>query len=1044
MDFVRRFSEISKKDTALAGGKGASLGEMMRAGIPVPNGYVVLADAFELFLEETKLRAEIDASLDSVDPNAMHTIEQASEKIQALVLAAAMPADIVSQIMKQFEELDAPYVAVRSSATAEDSVTAAWAGQLDTFLNTTEATLLQNVQRCWASLFTPRAIFYRFEKGLQTQKIGVAVVVQKMVESETSGIAFSVHPVTEDSNQLIVEAGYGLGEAIVSGAVTPDSYVVEKVPRRIVEVCINTQTRALHRTEGGAGNTWRTITEPKSSSRVLSTDQILRLADIVMRIERLYGFPCDIEWAYENGGFYITQSRPITTLGAPTDRSGRTPKIDADDYYLNFKVGGYSLPFVELITAHYDPSKVLALVDGAGDYYSFYSLQDERQMSQRASEDDFVSILETAAGEVAEACSRLSVLGEAIAARATRKDYQEALDTIAHLCAHFGYFNNAYLDTLSLRASAEVTQKVGTWKNIAREHANDTFFTGCLVYPTMLRDIERQLGVVKGNLDWHRNEEILALLDGHATLPPQAQEERKQGYGFIKEGRGKQLSFVTGTPVIELLKRLYENKGAEDVITGITGHATGQIVRGKVCLIKTDYANLERMAADMAAMESGDVLVSQTTAPELMPAFYKASAVVTDIGGLLSHAAITSRELGLPCVVGTKNASERLQTGDLVEVDADNGIVRILKTMNKEEVALNKEDYILTFWARGVSPLVVDINTRAYARLEALCMLDHGLFKQYFKKSAYTEVLNEGLAFYADENAPTEYQIGLRAHCCTFQNFFDTVIRDADSLSVESIKTFLAYSTTLFGEYNKMNYEYTNKAFLQQDSDPVIAKNLEVVTSFKDEVRAFMNEVFFDERGYVSSISAILSGQFALPANVFANLTQRELLGLFAGQSVGGQIVSRQTGAFVVFYNEELPLDGQEAQETVALFEERVAVSAGEVVGQTANKGKARGKVRTVLVDYSTLSDVRATIEAMSQGDILVAETTAPELLFACKKAGAIVTDMGGLMSHAAIVSRELNIPCIVGTSIGSKVLKDGDLIEVDADRGVVTILKRA
>ena len=255
--FVKSFNEISKHDTAIAGGKGASLGELTNAGIPVPPGFVVLTSAFDQFLKETDLNVEIDSILHTVNTDEVHTIEQASEKIQALILNAKMPQDIADEIKKEFKNLGAKFVAVRSSATAEDSSSAAWAGQLDSFLNTTQDNLLDNVKKCWASLFTPRAIFYRFSflpliKGESSaagisgrtrgseptspgpslvrrgENISVAVVIQKMIQSEVSGIAFSVHPVTEDRNQLIIEAALGLGEAIVSGQVTPDSYVVEK------------------------------------------------------------------------------------------------------------------------------------------------------------------------------------------------------------------------------------------------------------------------------------------------------------------------------------------------------------------------------------------------------------------------------------------------------------------------------------------------------------------------------------------------------------------------------------------------------------------------------------------------------------------------------------------------------------------------------------------------------------------------------------------------------------------------------------------------
>jgi len=311
--YIKNIKELNKSNSDIAGGKGASLGEMTQVDIPVPSGFVILSKTFENFLIETDLNVEIDAILDSVNHKEMHTVENASEKIQALILDAKIPDDISKEIKRFFKKLDSKYVAVRSSATAEDSASAAWAGQLDSFLNTTKENLLENIKKCWASLFTPRAIFYRFEKDLHKQKISVAVVVQKMIESEISGIAFSVHPVTQDKNQLIIEAGFGLGEAIVSGQITPDSYVVEKEPRNILDINVNTQSKGFYRSTKG-GNEWKDIIEPKASSQVLSKEQILELSDLVLKIENHYGFPCDIEWAFEKGKFYIVQSRPITTL----------------------------------------------------------------------------------------------------------------------------------------------------------------------------------------------------------------------------------------------------------------------------------------------------------------------------------------------------------------------------------------------------------------------------------------------------------------------------------------------------------------------------------------------------------------------------------------------------------------------------------------------------------------------------------------------------------------------------------------------------------
>ncbi len=315
MSFTRRFEEILKDDAVIAGGKGASLGEMTKAGIPVPPGFVVLASSFERFLKETDLEQEIDTVFHSVEHDKMHTVEKASEKIRYLILHAKMPQDIADEILNAYRTLDTKFVAVRSSATAEDGTDHAWAGQLESYLNTTEVDLLGKVQLCWSSLFTPRAIFYRYEKGLHGAQISVAVVVQKMVQSEISGIAFSVHPVTEDYNQLIIESGFALGEAIVSGSVTPDSFVVEKEPRRIIDTNIAYQSKALWKGEDG-GNVWRDLTEVEGGKPSMTEAQVLELTEIILTIEKHYGFPCDIEWAFEAGIFYIVQSRPITTLTA--------------------------------------------------------------------------------------------------------------------------------------------------------------------------------------------------------------------------------------------------------------------------------------------------------------------------------------------------------------------------------------------------------------------------------------------------------------------------------------------------------------------------------------------------------------------------------------------------------------------------------------------------------------------------------------------------------------------------------------------------------
>lgn len=326
MSHIKFFKNITKKDVAIAGGKGASLGEMTKAKIPVPPGFVVLASAFDRFLEETQLKEEITARLAKVNPDDINSVDKASNVIRDSVHDRLMPEDLQKEILKAFDELGATCVAVRSSATAEDSAVASWAGELETYLNTTRENVVDMVKQCWSSLFTPRAIFYRHEKNLIDHYVSVAVVVQKMVQSDISGIAFTVHPVTEDPDQMIIEAGFGLGEAIVSGQITPDSYIVSKKEMSIAEINIGEQTKKLvkkkyppSRQRSGKAKEIDTANEwvelgAEGEKQKLTGKQTIEVAKICKKIEKHYKFPCDIEWAMEDDILYVTQSRPITTL----------------------------------------------------------------------------------------------------------------------------------------------------------------------------------------------------------------------------------------------------------------------------------------------------------------------------------------------------------------------------------------------------------------------------------------------------------------------------------------------------------------------------------------------------------------------------------------------------------------------------------------------------------------------------------------------------------------------------------------------------------
>jgi len=667
MELLRDFRNISKGDVSLAGGKGASLGEMTKAGISVPEGFVILSNAFEKFLEETDLNVEINAILDSVNHNEIHTVERASEEIKALILQAKMPEDIALEIQKFFKNLNFKYVAVRSSATAEDSASAAWAGQLESYLNTTEETLLENVKKCWASLFTPRAIFYRFEKDLHKQKISVAVVVQKMVESEKSGIAFSVHPVTQDKNQLIIEAGFGLGEAIVSGSVTPDSYVVEKEPRRIIDINISNQTRGLYRAESG-GNEWRDIPKDKGEKQVLSDKEILELSQIILKIENHYSFPCDIEWAFEKGKFYIVQSRPITTLEGS--------KSEKNQGHLNYKFfyesQGYCFLLDDMIVSSYLSWPTVEL--RAGDWKRVYvpeKVIKENNAKGLLFTGDEINLK---LSEIQKFTKKLRGIGFS---KVSEEVIFETVEIINKLFKHYSYFDTSYSEGIYAKNSKdERALLIEQSKNVVRDDFDFIFFRENGVLEKFIKRVAEIAGVEADEIRWYRVIEIGNLLKRKINLNTKEINSRKKACVFNRNDNG-QIDFLSGEKATSFIKDFDDDleKESSAILRGAVAHGKSGKIIGKVCIIHRDYSNHKKLIEDMDKMEEKSILVTTTTDPEFMPAIKKSSAIITDIGGLLSHAAISAREINVPCIVGTENATKILKSGDIIEVDIENGLI---------------------------------------------------------------------------------------------------------------------------------------------------------------------------------------------------------------------------------------------------------------------------------------------------------------------------------------------------------------------------------
>jgi pyruvate, water dikinase len=337
VDFVKWFSELDKDSGKFAGGKGANLAEIFNLKIPVPQGFIVTAQAYDYFIEKAGLNAKINELLNSIDYEDTKKLDEITQKIRELIISAEFPKEMKEEIIDSYQILGAPdfsqakgsaldilknstepvFSAVRSSATAEDLIDASFAGQQDTFLNIKgNNSILEHVKKCFASLYTSRATYYRNKKGFEHSKVSLAVIVQKMIDADKSGVIFSKDPSYKNDN-TIIEAVWGLGEGIVSGNITPDRYIINQ--SKTIEEKIANKKIAFTRNASG-GKEIVKLKEEISNRKVLTDYEIKRLAEYAIRLEEHYQKPQDIEFAIEGEEIYIVQTRPITTIQNRLDK----------------------------------------------------------------------------------------------------------------------------------------------------------------------------------------------------------------------------------------------------------------------------------------------------------------------------------------------------------------------------------------------------------------------------------------------------------------------------------------------------------------------------------------------------------------------------------------------------------------------------------------------------------------------------------------------------------------------------------------------------
>ena len=674
---IRRLDELDGSQIDLAGGKGASLGELIRAGVRVPAGFVVTRPAFDAFMSAADPDRKAPGWLADVDAERM-SAEKAARVIGEWLGKTPIPEAIRSAIETGVRNLEVDRVSVRSSATCEDGTASAWAGQLETFLDVAPEDVPSLVRACWLSIFRAPALAYGAAHGYGAGQLGVAVVVQRMVASEVSGIGFSVHPVTQEPDLRLIEACFGLGEAIVSGKIAPDQYVVRRGAKEIVENARGRQRKGLFLESGAPEPVWRELGE-RGAAPKLTDPQILEYAGLLDRIEAHYGHPVDTEWALQDGDFHVLQSRPITTLA----EEYRERIIDDSEPWS--PLVRRPMPLLQAsIVGHWMDSR------HAGEDFGihadrFLSIQDSTrlitmfvtQKTMDAALEHIRDLERTDRARLVALLKRGHDLYHRGQERLQRGETFRDLDQAAEYFTEIGRFTTAFPSWILIAldqghvGDPEVRQ-------LAEELRSHSLYPE--VMDRFLDPIVRRIASDLGFSEPDRARELVTWRELHeGSIGRKSLEERLEqvrgGCCFVHQilGEEEQVRFVSETGYLLMRVAGMRRIVPPDDPDRIAGKAAWPGVhRGRArVLLSYDLTDFR--------FDDGDVLVSIQSNPSVMPLLKHAGAIVTDEGGVACHAGIICRELKIPTLIGTGRATSTIRDGDLIEVDATAQVVRIIE-----------------------------------------------------------------------------------------------------------------------------------------------------------------------------------------------------------------------------------------------------------------------------------------------------------------------------------------------------------------------------
>lgn len=675
---IYQLSEIDSSFVSEAGGKGASLGELMRAQAPVPPGFVVTSSAFQRYFSAENLKPSVVDIIRTLNAGRID-LSDAHQQIRACFEQAVVPAEIEAAVNEAVETLQVNRVSVRSSATCEDSATSAWAGQLETFLDVSPDAIMTKVRDCWLSLFSESALAYGATHGFAAGEISVAVVVQQMVDSEISGIGFSVHPVTQEPEIQLIEACLGLGEAIVSGRINPDQFVVERETSQILESQTGEQKEALWLGAGGTKPAWQPLdgrgTEPK-----ITHEQVREYSRLLTRLHDHYGHPIDTEWAVEKGKFQVLQARPITTLA---DEYSETLYDESQAWHFvvrrPFFLLAASLLPCWVDDKHADLSlgghlnETLLVQDETGMMNTFYS-----QAAADAFLDHIGDLLQNNREELLRILQYgLGIYSQGPPVIKQGLDGFENLDELENFFADVAQHTTVFPAWLLIYIEKHDVDDPELRSLAEQIRANSLY---PVIELNLLEPLVTQLAEQLGFAHPERACDLVIWSEIKAgTVTRELLEKRFQE---VEAGKRFLIQVVDGVEQFRLvsqtgylLTRL--SKQRQLVPQSHSNELTGQVAwpgifRGRARVV----LNLD---AKGLTIDESEVLVSIQSNPALLPLLNRCGAIVTDDGGIACHAAILARELKKPTLIGTGEATLQIQTGDLIEVDTYAQVVRILE-----------------------------------------------------------------------------------------------------------------------------------------------------------------------------------------------------------------------------------------------------------------------------------------------------------------------------------------------------------------------------